>query len=582
MAEEQIVRSIAVSIVLGVLGLLLGRKLKIPPLLFFLLFGILAGPTFLKLINPIEQSSLFMPVIEVAVAIIIFEAGLALPLSTWKSAPRAIRSILTITLPITGIAAVLLAGFVAKLSWESALLFGALIVVTGPAVIGPLLRSIALNRRVDSVLRWESIWADCIGVILSGLALEWVLATKLVFWLPAMILPAFLIGVLIGALAGIILGRLIIPWTANLGDPTLPGIVVLSGAVGVFFVSNLLIEHSGVVAAAVAGFVLAQHPLRQIEDIKHFKEQISNLVIAFLFVFLSAQLNLRTIEVQWNLLTLTACLITFVVRPLAVMLALWKTSLTMAERFFVGLTGPRGIIAVAVASYYAILLKDQPFGVEQMSLLTFITVLISGGFVSILGKPLARLFGASFSEYKTGIAIVGFGPFSLELAHSLKSYVDVKIIDSNPEKCAMAKQSDVSSVCQNALSDYIYEELLEDGFRRVVVLTPNSALNLLIAAKAKAHMGINRVFLNVKKSSEDEGSLQLIAERMLAFSKDGIDIGDVDQLILDGKAKLVVDAFENISGRKIPLAYEAGGGIRISRADDKPKGKTICLVLNPD
>jgi len=499
--DDHILQTIALSAFLGTSGLLLGRWLRIPSILFYMVFGLLAGPSLLGVVDPKSLQGVLMPFIEVAVAIIIFEAGLALPIRSWRNAPIAIRQILTITLPLTGVGAFAAAKWIAALPTATAALFGSLIVVTGPTVIGPLLKSVALSKKIDSVLRWESLWADCIGVLASGIVLEMILSPpEIGVWLPAHFLLRFLGGILIGAAGGWFLGRLLLPWVSRLGDPTLPGIVTLSGAVGVFYLSGALIVHSGVMASAMAGIILSRFPCEELESIKHFKDQVTTMIVAFLFVFLSAQLDSGYFDTSASFVVGAAMFVTFIIRPVSVLAGLKGTSLRLNERLYIGIMGPRGIISAAVASYYALSLTEFDLHIKQMHLLVFTTIFISGGVASILGKPVARMLKVSPDGCKTGVIVVGGGLFAMELAKNLKPYVDVVIIDSDSEQCLRVQNEGLLSRCDNALSDELYEDLLEEGFRRAIVVTTNSPLNNLIAQKASLHLGPHSV--NVIASSD--------------------------------------------------------------------------------
>ena len=582
---EQIIEAVTISLVLGASAVLLARVFKMPALLFFLLFGLVAGPTVFGIINAAAlEGVLIMPLVEVSVAVILFEGGLALPLAGLKSAPKAIRRVLVIALPVTGFASMLLAHFVAGLPLGTSALFGSIIVVTGPTVIGPLLRNVALSQRIDNVLRWEAIWGDAIAVVLSGVVLEMVISPESHsgYAMPLWFLLRLVSGAAIGAAAGFLLGRVILPWVIRLGDPTLPPMIALTAAVGVFLLSNELAASSGVVAAATAGVVLARHPIEQLDSIRHFKDQITTMLVAFLFVLLSARIDLGATEAPWVGIVITALLLVFVVRPLAVVLALKGSSLSLPERVFVGFTGPRGIIAAAVASYFGLQLSDPTFGVNHLVLLTFTVIFISGGFVSLLGSPLARLLGVALDEYKTGIIIIGYSPFSRKLALILREYVDVIIVDSDPLKCFWAREDHISSTCKNGLSDELYEDLMEQGYRRALVLTPNAALNSLIADKAETHLGHTRVFVAISEDGEVAESMKQRAGHKLAFAVEGLNIGRANHMLTENNADIRIEDTEQFDSCDIcqPLARVVNGGIRILRASDRRSGEAISLVRN--
>ncbi|RJO74541.1 MAG: hypothetical protein C4523_00395 [Myxococcales bacterium] len=582
--QHSVFQTIAVSLMLGAAGLVLGRWRRMPPLLFYMVFGVLAGPTALSLIDTSSLGEILIGLIEAAVAIIIFEAGLSLPMSGLRTAPLAIRRILLVALPLT-IALVALTGrFIAGLSWPVAALLGTIIVVTGPTVIGPLLRSVALAPRVDNLFRWESVWADCLAVVASGVVLEAALhPAEIGVSLSGLFLLRLSIGAGFGLAAGWIMGRWFLPWVSRLGDPGLPGVLALTGAVTVFYAADSLASQSGIVASAVAGMVISRHSHPELEGIKHFKDQITSLLVAFLFVLLSAQLDLGEFGAQWASIVLTTLVLTLLIRPAAMLLSLWGTGLSLRERFYVGLIGPRGIIAASVASYLAYVLSRTEPEAERLLPLTFAVIFFSGAIATLLGRPLARWLGVALAEDRTGIIFIGYTALSRELAKWAKPRVDAVIVDSDPLKCALAQSKGLSTLCKSGLSDEMYEELLEQGFRRVLILTPNTALNSLIAEKAQHHVGANRVFF-AADSDDNEFciSIRRRAGKKLAFTPDGIDIDRVNEDLESGRLALVEippDQGEEQTQNALLLAYvTAGGGVRILRAREKPLGVAAGLV----
>ncbi|MCC6158673.1 MAG: sodium:proton antiporter [Deltaproteobacteria bacterium] len=574
--------TLALSMIFGTIGIVLGRRLRVPPILFYLGAGMIAGPIGLNWIQPSSLGETLMPAVELAVGIILFEAGLGLPLSAWKTAPKAIRRTLTLILVLTAACASLLGNFIVGLPWELAVLFGATIVVTGPTVINPVLRNLPLSRKLDVLLRWESVWADCFGVVLSGVVLEWVLSPDVAgLKLPLYFLVRVGTGFLFGLISGWFLGKLVLPWTSQFGDASLPGIVAIGSAVMVFYVSNSLVHGSGVIAVAVAGIFVARFPLVHLEEIRHFKDQISTLIIAFIFVLLSAQVDFSKSQVPLGSLFLGALLLVFIVRPVTGFLGLWKTSLRRNEKLFFGFVGPRGIVSAATASYYAFLLEDRFPQAADMRLLVFTTILIGGGFVSIFGRPLSSSLGVKLNEYGTGISIIGISPFSREFASRLQSYVDVVLIDSDPAKCSKAAQDGLEVVQANALDDQLYESLVESGRRRALVCTPNAALNDLIARRAAAHLGFDRVFVLAPESKETRPTLMAVAEKMIAFTADGDLMAAIGDAFAQGRASIELLDGANVRESDLALAIEEpDSGIRIVRAIGSSEGRGLYLRVS--
>lgn len=170
--ENGSLETLILAVVLGTTSYTVARRLKVPAILFYLVLGMLFGPAGLHLVEPGSLGEMLPTLVEIAVAIILFEGGLSLPSSGFRSAPVAIRRILLISLPLTGLGAGVLAHYLLGLSWHVSAIFGALMVVTGPTVIGPLLRNLNLSPRLEILLRYEGIWGDCIGVLAAAVALS--------------------------------------------------------------------------------------------------------------------------------------------------------------------------------------------------------------------------------------------------------------------------------------------------------------------------------------------------------------------------------------------------------------------------
>src|SRR5690606_37919059 len=151
----------------------LAWRLQWPAVVLMSLAGLLLGPIPQLLfgiapINPeADFGALFRPAVAVAVAVILFEGGLNLNFADLKSAGRGVRRLIFPGVVVSGALGSLAAHYVGGLAWGSALLFGGLMVVTGPTVIIPLLRHARLSGRTNAFLRWEGIINDPIGALLA-------------------------------------------------------------------------------------------------------------------------------------------------------------------------------------------------------------------------------------------------------------------------------------------------------------------------------------------------------------------------------------------------------------------------------
>ena len=112
------------------------------------------------------------------------------------------RNLLTVGLLTTFLVGTLLAGLLEVLPWRTAFMFGALVSVTGPTVIGPLVRSVRLNDHVRAVLLGEGVLIDPLGAILAVVVLQFALSglhAEPFLWVPSRLIGGAAIG-LVGVL----------------------------------------------------------------------------------------------------------------------------------------------------------------------------------------------------------------------------------------------------------------------------------------------------------------------------------------------------------------------------------------------
>ena len=575
-------QTITIALGLGVTSYILSRWLKVPAIIFYLMAGLLAGPVGLNLVDTSSLGQGLLILVEITVAIILFEGGLSLSSRSFKNESSAIRRLLVITLPLTGIGGAALAHYLLDVPWQIAVFFGALIVVTGPTVVGAILRSVYLTRRLEVLLNWESIWGDVIGVLLSAVALELVDLNLQASWGEVGL--TLLLRILGGAVIGIV-GGYSLTWIINrvcrLQDTTLPGIISIAGSLAIFFTANFVMHSSGPLAVAVAGFILSNLNEETLHEIRHFKEQISSIFISSMFVLLSAYINPIPLLDHWPMMLLTALIMGAVIRPLAVAVALWKTPVQVSERLYIGLIGPRGIIAASTAAYAALTVSDHAKDMTLVLNLTYAVIFFSGVSATLLCRPLARLLKVLIPVSRSGLLLVGVNSFSSAIADFAEEYVPVSFLETNNTSCILAEYLGHNIICTDLLSGDIYEEAMDDGFRRLLAMTRNDAMNELIAKKAAIHLESNKVYWATAKS-DDEETINLVSSfrSNLAFSDHFSLIDAIDRLD-HHEAELKVLAPEDIQKEGvIPLLeiLENGLGISVVLSGEIVRNKALCYV----
>ena len=495
-------------IILGILAQWMAWKLKIPAILPLILIGLLVGPVaaeFLsedgtKWIEPIWNGdeglfpgqSLFY-FVSLAISIILFEGGLTLKTGEIKNVGPVITKLISIGSLVTFFLASVAAHFIFDLSWKISFLFSALIIVTGPTVITPILRNIPLKKDVSAVLKWEGILIDPIGALVAVLVFEFISVdaggefTKTAFIEFGKI-------VLFGATFGFTFAHgLNFALNKKLVPHYLMNVFTLATVLGVFVLSDTFAHESGLLAVVVMGMVLGNSKSPYLKDILYFKESLSVLLISILFILLAANINMEELYLIYNWKTAVLfAIIVFIVRPLGVFLSTHGSTLKLNEKLFISWVGPRGIVAAGIASLFGLKLANEGVpGAEYITPLVFMIVL---GTV-LLNATTARLFAKLVGVFLTksdGILIVGASKFSRLIGHYLETNGrHVVLIDSNPGNIAKAKELGLEAMNANIYSDTLMDNIELNDVGYLMALTGSNDINKFAINKFTKQFGEN-------------------------------------------------------------------------------------------
>jgi len=480
--SEIVLFEIATIVVLGVGAQWLAVRLRLPSILLLLLFGFLAGPV-TGVLDPDERfKDLLFPLVAVSVALILYEGGLTLRLVELGSVSNVLRNLITLGALITWAVGAAAGWLIFGLQPGVAVLLGALLVVTGPTVIGPLLRHIRPTGRVGPILKWEGIVIDPIGAVLAVLVFEVLSSTSAgagaaTTHVVVSILRTIVAGGGLGLLAAMLLALLLQRyWIPDF----LQNAVSLMLVVAVFTLANAVQPESGLLAATVMGIGLANQRLADVKHIVEFKENLRVLLISALFILLAARLQREDLlAVGWRGMLLVAVLI-LVARPLTVLLSTMRSNLTGGERLFLAWMAPRGIVAAAVSSVFA--LRLEAAGYADARLLPPITFLAIIGTVAVYGLTsplLARRVGVA-DPNPQGVLLIGAQPWAQALAAVLREKgLPVLLVDSNRHRVAAARMAGLRTYSGSILAEYALDEIDLGGLGRVLAVTPNDWVNAL-------------------------------------------------------------------------------------------------------
>jgi len=516
MPEKAALQTVVFALNAGIFSLLLAEKIKFPGLIFYLVLGIVLGPFFFNIVQPQSLGPLLPAIIELGVALIMFEGAMHLNFSQYKAASKAIRNLVTVGLSISVISLMLLTKWLFVWPWGICFLFGVLMSVTGPTVIAPILRKIPLKQPIGTILHWESILLEPIVVVGAVLILEFLIHTEITLTDSlTRLLKISVIGALLGGFSGYIFSFFIKRYPPK--NEGFRNVLVVGMGLFIFELSNLVISDSGLVAVVVAGFILGNSPIPAIYEIKQFKETITRVIISFLFILLSANLD-------WNMLidvttpvVFLLIMAIFIIRPSMVFLSQARSGLTINAKIFLSLTAPRGIVAASMASLLTILfIKQGSAKAYQFEILAYQVIFVTVFIQSLWSKPLAMLLKVN-EEEKRGFLIVGAHPLAIGIAQWLgKNGLDVLLVDRDSYDVYLARKQGLSAHKGDALSEYFIEELPLQGVGNLLALTSNDEVNTLACQLGKRYFGKDKTFQTHKSLREkDEGFLKTAGGKLV-------------------------------------------------------------------
>ncbi|MDZ7737875.1 MAG: sodium:proton antiporter [Bacteroidales bacterium] len=476
--SENILISLGLVVFLGFAAQWLSWKIRIPSILLFLILGIIAGPV-LGYIDPDEMfGEVLIPFISLSVAIILFEGGLTLKLSEFKNIGRVLSLLLSVGILITWLTAVMAAHWLFGLNIEIAILLGAVLTVTGPTVIGPLLLTIRPKQNVGNILKWEGILIDPIGALLAILVFEVILIGQVENAAPLILLNIFktiLMSTLIGggfaALLILLIKRYWIPGY-------LQEIAALSFVVAAFLISNHFQGESGLLTSTIMGIVLANQKYIAIKEIKDFKENLTVLMIPVLFILLSARLSVSDIQLMNYKGLIFLLVLIFIARPLSVFISGIRSNLSLKEKLFISWMAPRGIVAAAVASVFA--LKLAEIDVAQSEYLVPLTFMVIIGTVFIYGttSPLAAKLLKIKQSNPQGVVIAGAQEWARQIASILRENdFSVVILDTNRYNTNKANMDGLNAYNESIIAEKVIDKINLEGVGKLLALTSNDEVN---------------------------------------------------------------------------------------------------------
>ncbi|MEA5447170.1 cation:proton antiporter [Leptolyngbya sp. CCNP1308] len=475
---------IVLTVLAGVTAQVIGEITRVPSIIFLLLFGIGLGPDGIGLLHPQDLGIGLEVIVALSVALILFEGGLSLELSELGQVSDSLRNLVTIGIFVTLIGGGMAAHWLGEFPWSLAFLYASLVVVTGPTVIGPLLRQVEVDRKVATLLEGEGVLIDPVGAILAVVVLDIILngdadPTTVVGGLILRLSIGTLIGVVGGGLIGLLLKQ-----ASFLGED-LRNLVVLAGLWGIFGLAQSIRSEAGLMATVVAGMVVRWLSVPDERLLRRFKGQLTVLAVSVLFILLAADLSIASVFALGKGAVLTVLVLMVVVRPLNIWLCTRSSDLNWRQKLFLGWVAPRGIVSASVASLFAILLTERGInGGEAIKALVFLTIIMTVMIQGLTARFVAGWLGITKAD-AVGAVIVGCNPLSLLMARLIQEYGDpVVMIDTNEAACEFAEKEGVELLISSALDHDALERAGIDKAGTFLAMTKNGEVNAVVAQRA--------------------------------------------------------------------------------------------------
>ena len=495
---------VALVLALGVGSRVLADRLRIPSVLFLIVAGIAIGPTGLGIVSADTFGGGLTAVVGVSVAIILFEGGYHLHVRKLREAPSALLRLVTIGAAITWLGTALAVVVLLGTGLEVGLLVGALLIATGPTVIGPILQVVPVRDHVGAVLEGEGVINDVTAAILVVVVFEVLVAGNGAWPLLAVdFLQRLAIGLGIGALVAVVVWVALTHVHLSASDAPLHArLIVLAAVVVAYGGAELVASETGIAAAAMAGFALGNVDLPHREAVIDFLDDLSVVVLSFVFVALAALIDFGDIRTL-GIAGVGIVVATIVLRPVVVALATTHERFTRREQLFLSAVGPRGIVPASVATLFAVELQligrtdEAQLLAGTVFLIIFVTVVLQAG----LARQIAEFL--EVSPMRT--IIIGGGRIGRSLAERLEADGEnVLVVDLDPDAVEATREHGLRAIEGDGTDAAVLERAGADRAQAVVATTPDDDVNLLVAQLARTSFDVPTVASQVNQPENVE------------------------------------------------------------------------------
>jgi NhaP-type Na+/H+ or K+/H+ antiporter len=584
--SDEILTGLGVVIVLALSCRMVADATRLPAIVLLLPVGFVAGALTEDVHPDALLGNAFQPFVTLGVGLILFEAGLRLRLHELTGgAHRVLMRLIAIGTIVTAVGVTLAAKPLFGLDWGPAVVLGAILVVSGPTVVLPLLAYVRPTDRVRRVLKWEGVVIDPVGAVLGVLAFHAVQAGASPGgkpFHPGEFTLSLGVGLAVGAAGAAVLWWLL--RRVQRDAPAQSVAAALLVVVAALVASDAIRDDSGFVAVTAMGAVMANQTELDVSRILAFHGTVVELLIAILFVLISASVEPdRVADLLPEGLALVALMV-FVLRPLVVVLATWGSDLSRAERAFMAWLAPRGIVAAATASAFGLQLTQAGIsGAGDILPITFIVIFATVVLYGLTAAPVARLLGIAGAGARV-VLVVGGHTWGRALAKALESAgLGVRLWTGRLEEQAAAREAGLDAGNARLGVDLATREEELEEVSDALLVTESDDFNALAAHELRDELGHEHVY-RLAPSGEVLDLVPAYAEGNILFHAD-LTYAELTRRFEAGATLVQVEPADRRDGDGAPatlFVVSDSGELRVATGGREPPSapgdKLICLT----
>ncbi len=577
MTTDDVLLGLGLVVVLAVGSQLSAARLRLPAIVVLLPVGFLAGIATPDVHPDRLLGQLYQPFVSLAVGVILFEAGLRLSFSQLAAGShRLVGRLVLVGILVTWACVTVVTGLLFDgLGHGVPLLIGAIVTVSGPTVVLPLLAFVRPQRSLRSLLTWEGVLVDPLGALLGVIVFNAVSASGSgAGWRPGALLGNLAVGAAIGAAGAALLWLVLREVQRTAPRQAVPAVLALVFAALV--AADLVRQDSGFVAVTVMGVVLANQRTVDVSLTLEFQGTLVQLLIGVLFVLIAASVSPSDVSAVLPGALLLVTAMALVVRPLAVGLATWRTELALSERAFLAWMAPRGIVAGATASAFGLSLVQRGVaGADRILPIVFVVIFATVVLYGLTAAPVARHLGVAVAA-RPVVLIVGGRPWAPALAGALqRAGVAVRLWIGRADDREAARAAGLEAE-RGGLLDALDREVELEDVTDALVLTESDDLNAVVAAQLRVELGHAHVF---RAAPEPDGShLAVPPGEAGILGDDHLTYGAVSRrLAADGRLhEAVVDTGDGVGAGPdgaddvLLAVVTTGGDLRVATRGEPP------------